>query len=251
MAHYLELLKSQIKGYTKKDGTYVSAHIRHNDKVPSRPANLTHHPRRGENGERVVIKNPSHASAPSTWHSPNSVATFVPNGDFPASLNGIPLTKWREAPMTNLGWNFVDGINDDLDEPPLHVPPGKKPAAGVIIEEADGRVWLIAPTNAFGGYEASFPKGTAEHELSLQANALKECFEESGLQVEITGFVGDFARTTSVARMYRARRVGGSPADMGWESQAVHLVPKNKLAEYLNMESDHAVLPSIIGVHET
>lgn len=249
MADSNELLKAQIKGYTKKDGTYVSTHTRHGDRPPARPASLTHHPRRGEKGERVVIKNPSHASAPSTWHSATSVATFLPDGDTPPSLNGIPMTRWRDAPLTNLGWEFVDGINEDLDEPPLHVPPGKKPAAGVVIEEPDGRIWLIAPTNQFGSYEASFPKGTAEPDLSLQANALKECYEESGLQVEITGFIGDFPRTTSVARMYRARRVGGSPSSMGWESQAVHLVPKSKLNEYLNMAPDHAVTESITKDH--
>src|SRR3546814_8606986 len=55
----------------------------------------------------------------------------------------------------------------------------------------------------------------------------------------ITGFVGDFTRPTSVARLYRAVRVGGTPASMGWESQAVHLVPKDQLYRFLNRETDH------------
>ena len=79
----------------------------------------------------------------------------------------------------------------------------------------------------------------------MQANAIKEAFEESGLQVEIVGHIGDFERTTSVARMYRARRVGGDPTASGWESQAVSLVPKEKLHEILNMWPDHLVAESI------
>src|SRR3546814_18781734 len=60
----------------------------------------------------------------------------------------------------------------------------------------------------------------------------------------ITGFVGDFTRTTSVARLYRAVRVGGTPASMGWESQAVHLVPKDQLYRFLNRETDHGPVPA-------
>ena len=97
------------------------------------------------------------------------------------SLNGIP-AAWRDHPRTTEGWDYSDGINDDLDEPPFDLPAGMKAASGVVIEEADGRVWLIAPTNQFGGYNASLPKGTAEDELSLQGNALKEAFEETGLK---------------------------------------------------------------------
>ncbi|MNO78543.1 NUDIX domain protein [compost metagenome] len=174
------------------------------------------------------------------------MATFVPDGDVPASLNGVPLRAWKDYPRTNEGWDYVEGVDDELYEPPFHLTPGKKAASGVVIEEPDGRVWLVAPTNQFGGYEASFPKGTAEPDLSLQANAIKEAFEECGLKVEITGFIGDFERTTSKARLYRARRVGGTPIAMGWESQAVHLVPKGLLYEHLNMWTDHGIA-EVIG----
>lgn len=236
------LAKGHIKGYTRRDGTYVKPHSRIGDAAA--PASH-HHPRPGEKGEAVLVKHPHHASAPSTWHHPDAVATFLPDGDVPASINGVSLSEWKDHPTTADGWDFVDGQMDDLHEPPFHLPAGKKAASGVVIEESDGRVWLIHPTNQFGGYDASFPKGTAEPELSLQANAIKECFEESGLKVEITGFLGDYARTTSVARMYTARRVGGTPIAMGWESQAVSLVPKSRLYEQLNMWSDHSIADAI------
>ncbi|BCP56277.1 hypothetical protein K32_48940 [Kaistia sp. 32K] len=237
-----DLVKGHVKGYTKKNGTYVRPHARVGDAVAPDPI---HHPRAGEDGKQVLIKQPHHASQPSTWHHPDAVATFVPGGDVPPSINGVPLRAWRDHPQTNDGWDFVDGQMDDLDEPPFHLPPGKKASSGVVIQEPDGRVWVIHPTNAFGGYEASLPKGTAEPDLSLQANSIKEVFEETGLKVEITGFLGDFSRTTSVARMYTGRRVGGSPHLMGWEAQAVSLCPASKLYDLLNVWSDHAIAEAL------
>ena len=232
-----DLTKSHIKGYTRA-GVYVRPHERSGTAAPLEPH---HHPRPGEKGEAVLVKAPHHASSPSTWNEPSAVATFLPDGDLPASLNGVALHPWKDHPTTAEGWDYTEGVNDDLVEPAFHIPAGKHPAAGVLIEEPDGRVWLCAPTNAFGGYHATFPKGTAEDGLSLQASAIKEAFEETGLKVRITGFMGDFERTTSMARMYRAVRVGGSPAAMGWESQAVHLVPKGNLYEHLNGVADHPV----------
>lgn len=234
----LWMVKAHVHGYSKKDGTYVRPHERG---PAGRAPEPHHHPRAGDDGEPVMIKWPHHPSQPSTWHNANAVATFLPDGDVPTKLNGVPLRKWRDHPTSAEGWDYDDGINEDLHEPPFKLAPGKKAAAGVIIEEPDGRVWLTAPTNGFGGYDATFPKGTAEDELSLQANAIKEAFEETGLRIRITGFIGDFERTTSVARMYRAVRVGGTPAEMGWESQAVHLVPKGQMYEHLNGRADHPI----------
>jgi 8-oxo-dGTP pyrophosphatase MutT (NUDIX family) len=237
-----DLTKAHIKGYSKKDGTYVRPHERAGE--PSHP-NAIHHPNSDDEGDQVMIHEPHHSSAPSTWHNPDAVATFVPGGDIPRSINGVALREWKDHPTTAEGWDYVEGVNEELEEPAFILAPGKKASAGVVIEESDGRVWLTAPTNQFGGYRASFPKGTAEPDLSLQATAIKECFEETGLKVEIVGFLGDYERTTSVARMYRARRVGGDPTSMGWESQAVHLVPKGILYEHLNMDPDHNIAEHI------
>ncbi|MGY6278175.1 NUDIX hydrolase [Methylomonas sp. MgM2] len=122
---------------------------------------------------------------------------------------------------------------------------GKHYAAGVVIEEPDGRCWMVAPTNGFGGYEATFAKGTIEDGIKPQASAIKEAYEESGLKVEIVGFIADVEKSTSVTRYYRARRVGGNPADMGWESQAVHLVPSDQVHYYINSPYDLPLLAYI------
>ncbi|MGR9088322.1 MAG: NUDIX hydrolase, partial [Gammaproteobacteria bacterium] len=169
------------------------------------------------------------------------IAVVVPDGKTPSTLNGIPLTAWDSAPESFAEWVQVAG-QTDADEPPIQPKPGKKLSAGVVTVEPDGRFWVVAPTNAFGGYQATFPKGTIESGLSPQAAAIKEAFEESGLQVEIAGWIGDFERTTSVTRYYFARRLSGNPAAMGWESQAVMLVPKDKLLGTLNHPKDHELL---------
>ena len=237
-----DLTKAHVKGHVR-GSVYVRPYQRQGGGSPHLQAH--DHPEADDDGHPVLIKHPTHPSAASTWNNPDATATFVPSGDVPLSLNGVPFRLWRDHPTTSAGWDYVDGVNDRLAEPPFHAKPGKSIGAGVIIEEPDGRVWLTAPTNEFGGYKATFPKGTAEGDLSLQANAIKEAFEETGLKIEITGFVGDFERTTSVARMYRARRVGGTPIAMGWESQAVHLCPKGDLYDLLNGWADHPVAEAI------
>ncbi len=136
----------------------------------------------------------------------------MPDGPVPDELNGIALSPWVYHPRTTEGWDYVDGLNDEIEEP-MEIG-GKKPAAGAVILEPDGRVWLVHPTNQFGGYQATFPKGRVDGGLSLQASAIRECWEEAGLQVRLTGWLGDFDRTTTRTRLYLAKRIGGSPAAM-------------------------------------
>lgn len=121
-------------------------------------------------------------------------------------------------------------------------------AAGVIVEEPDGRLWLVAPSNGFGSYLATFPKGRIEGNVSRQASAIREAYEEAGLKVRITGFFADSDRTLSYTRYYRAQRIGGNPALMGWESQAVHLVPRSELWSFLTHTNDQPLLQCILGL---
>jgi ADP-ribose pyrophosphatase YjhB (NUDIX family) len=128
----------------------------------------------------------------------------------------------------------------DFEEPPFEAE-GKAPAAGAVVVEPDGRLWLVSPTNGFGHYTNTFPKGKA-HGMSLKATALKEVFEEAGLQVELFDHLIDVTKTTSRTRYYLARRIGGNPAAVTWEVQAVHLVPLEKAKEMLNQPVDHMVI---------
>jgi len=196
----------------------------------------TIHPRPDDHGKPVSITSPSTPSPVATWNSATSVATVTPNGPMPSELNGIAVAG-QTTPTTPVGWEAL-ATGATFTEPPFTPPKHKRPAAGVVIEESDGRIWLVAPSNAHGGYQATFPKGTVDPGASLHATAIREAFEEAGLNVELTGFFADSDRTLSFTRYYLARRTGGSPAKMGWESQAVHLVPRAKLAEFLTNPND-------------
>lgn len=212
------------------------------------PKGAKPHPKVDENGKPVTINVPTKASDRSTWRDKNATATWTPGSKTPDILHGVPLKPWK-APTTTEGWSKVAGQNPKLDESLPFIPsPGKSIGAGVVIMEPDGRVWITKPTNEFGGYKHTFPKGTAERGLSLQANAIKEAWEESGLKVQIVGVLGDFERTTSKARFYLARRVGGTPTDMGWESQAMRLAPIKNANSLLNMGVDRSIIANVKGV---
>lgn len=200
------------------------------------------HPCPDDHGQIKHIAHPHAASDEVTWHDPDAIATFVPGGDCPGELNGIAFASWLNHPEYDEDWDEVEGQLAELKEPAMQLKPGLKPASGCVIEEPDGRVWLVSPTDQYGGYKNTFPKGKEIDDVTWQANAIKEAYEEAGLQVRITGFIGDVARSTSVTRYYRAVRVSGMPVDMGWESQAVHLVPRNRLKAFLDSHYDHQIL---------
>src|SRR5206468_2225742 len=113
----------------------------------------------------------------------------------------------------------------------------------------DGRIWIVQPTNQFGNRKHTLPGGGVEPGLTDQQNALKEVWEETGLQVEITGHLGDFidSNNGNNGRLYVGRRVGGAPWDAkieqhiidpktgkpAAESDSVMLVTKERAAQLL------------------
>ena len=207
------------------------------------------HPRKNEFGRLVELKSPSSPTSLESWAEPLERATVIPDGPMPLTLNGIDVRSWTVAPENTAGWlNLAAEQTEDFTEPPMTTAPGKPAASGVVILEGDGRVWVVSPSNQHGGYVNTFPKGKLDPGIGLRANALKEGFEESGLQVILTGFLCDSVRSTSVTRYYTARRVGGHPADMGWESQAVHLVPREQLKSFVTHPNDQGVLQALAAL---
>ena len=211
--------------------------------------NPVFHPQPDEHGKAVRLVRPSISTDLDAWHDPARRASVIPLGALPAELNGVPFAPWLDTPTTPAGWDAVAG-QAAIDEPDFAPPPGKAAAAGVVIEEADGRIWAVAPSNRFGGYDATFLKGRVDPGVGLQANAIREAFEESGLRVEIVAFLVDSARTQTYTRYYLARRVGGNPSLMGWESQAVHLAPLEGLAELLCNPNDQAVIAALMAARQ-
>jgi 8-oxo-dGTP pyrophosphatase MutT (NUDIX family) len=182
--------------------------------------------------------------APSTGpeSAPTKPIVFNKESQVPASLNGVDFSSYS-APED---WAGIDGkLLNNLTIPEYFPIAGKKTSTGTIIVEPDGRVWVVEPTNHFGGYKNTFPKGNHEEGLTMQENAIKETWEETGLKVKITGFVGDFEGDTSQTRYFLAQRTDGTPVEHGWESQAVKLVPVDQLDGLLNKARDKKILEAI------
>jgi 8-oxo-dGTP pyrophosphatase MutT (NUDIX family) len=209
--------------------------------------NATHtwHPQPDDDGRKVRLHAPSCEANLDGLADPHAALTFVPGSVCAGTLGGVPLQPCARDTVDDACRRA--GAAPACDEPPFVLPAGKHAAAGAVVREADGRLWLVAPSNAFGGYTATFPKGRVEPGLALQATAIREVWEESGLHVELTAWLGDFSRTQTFTRFYVARRVGGHPAQMGWESQAVHLVTPEQARGLLNRETDRAVLEALLG----
>lgn len=65
------------------------------------------------------------------------------------------------------------------------------------------------------------------------------------MAITLTSWLTDVPRSTSVCRYVLVRRIGGTPADMGWESQAVSLVPRDRLPEELCHSNDHSLFEAL------
>jgi ADP-ribose pyrophosphatase YjhB (NUDIX family) len=149
------------------------------------------------------------------------------------------------GPEHGSGWANIAGQNGRIAQQPIKAKQGKKPAAGAAVVEPDGRIWLVEPAGAYGGYKYTFPKGKLDGAASPQATAIREVFEESGLKVEIIDLIGDFERDTSITRYYLARRVAGMPGQCDAETAAVHLVPLTQLEQWLTHKNDKPVLAAL------
>lgn len=227
-------------GKTVADPNWVPLGKPKPDHVEPRPGSVKHQAK-DDKGRDVYVHRPNQPTPPTApeWFSPEGVVTVTPGSAVPKVLNGIPFEPW--VPEDD---DFAAGIDPTIEEglPDLEGHKWKHAAAGVIIEEPDGRIWLTRPTNGFGGYRHTFPKGSVEPGMGLQDTAIKEAFEETGLKIEITGVLGDYERSTSVSRFFIARRVGGTPSAQGWESQAMRLIPRDKAMSFLNMSIDREIL---------
>lgn len=188
------------------------------------------HPELDDSGRTVKIHSPHTNSPADHWVATDRLATIVPGA---THLDTHPMF----APNS-------DGSSQSMTvpEPPVDNPSSKPLSAGVIIHEDDGRVWVAHPTNQFGGYSATFPKGRVESGLTMQQTAIKEAEEETGLRVKLIGHAADVERSTTFSRYYHAKRIGGHPKNMGWESQAVSLVPKDQLHSVVDHPNDAALV---------
>ncbi len=191
------------------------------------------HPKRTD----VIITNPTVPSGPGTWTNPKAIAVFVPSGGHPAEICDIALAP-ADLPKCDKKLRELAGSSDS-DPPLCELRSTKTIKAGAIVRESDGRVWLVEPTNHFAGTVATVPKGTLDAGACPRLTALHEIYEETGLVVRLGRVLGDVERgSDAIVRLYDAVRLAGSPTDMGWESQAVMLVPMNELQTVMAAEKE-------------
>ena len=133
-------------------------------------------------------------------------------------------------------------LKKKIYEPEFEKTPGYNQSAGAIVfDENTGKVWLVEPTNHYGGYKHTFPKGTLEKGMSAQQSALKEVWEEAGLEIELLDVLGDYKKTTSVTRYYIGVVKKGDPTKFEWETQSVKLVSPKDAKKLLNTDVDKKI----------
>jgi 8-oxo-dGTP pyrophosphatase MutT (NUDIX family) len=130
---------------------------------------------------------------------------------------------------------------DYYDDPDAPKPNSVVPAAVAIVAREDGAVLLIRRTDN-GNW--ALPGGAIEMSESVADAAVRETFEETGIQVEVTGLLGiysdpghviHFTSNDEVRREFSvvltARPVGGEPTPSS-ESSEVRWVAPGELAGY-------------------
>ncbi len=191
-------------------------------------------------GRRISIDRPDEPTPPECWTDPTAAAIFVPGGAAPESLNGVAVMSWQ--------WQECDdetAFRDRADDPAFARPRDLRASAGVVVVEPDDRIWLIWPSHESGTNRWSFPKGKVEAGDSLRGTAIKEAWEESGLHVEPRRCLIDSRRSSTYARYFLAKRVGGTPVEMGCESLAVVLAPRREIRRLVTDLYDQPIVEAI------
>jgi 8-oxo-dGTP pyrophosphatase MutT (NUDIX family) len=144
-------------------------------------------------------------------------------------LNGIPFkrTKNFEPGIMPVGFKDVLKTFSSVPGPTL----AKPKAFGAVVVEPDGRIWVVHPKNGFGGYKTTFPKGRPDQSEQAYRSAVREVYEETGLEVEGSEFLMYQERTTTTTSYMIAKREGGSPQAFGDETEGVSLMTVKELRQ--------------------
>lgn len=136
----------------------------------------------------------------------------------------------------------LDGHDDSSPRPwSATVPPGKKVAYGGVVFDPEGRVLLREPRNHFDGYVWTFPKGRPDPGESPEATALRETFEETGVQATIDRAIpGEFPGGTTINRYFlmSAPLESGAVPDNDPETQAIRWVAPAEAMRMIGMTTN-------------
>jgi len=147
---------------------------------------------------------------------------------------------------------------DHWDDPDAPKPTSRKASASVVVRDA-GRLLLLQRVD---NDLWTIPTGGVKKGETVAQAAVRECREETGLDVEITGLVGVFSDPRHVIVYYHGDRIdevrqpiniclravvtGGQITPAPDEAQQVRWVPLDEITDYpihpaLQQRIDHAL----------
>ena len=126
------------------------------------------------------------------------------------------------------------------------------PGAGVLVEMDKGIVLIQRGQPPFVGWWA-LPSGYIEADESVEQAAVRECKEETGLEVELLELFGVYSFPegpvqSGIVIFYRARPVGGE-LEAGDDAQDVGIFPLDSLPEKLAFRTHREVLARLARSH--
>jgi 8-oxo-dGTP diphosphatase len=165
-------------------------------------------------------------------HLSPASARFCPLCGQRLELRPIPPTSKPE--LTCTGCDFIYYLDH-------------KVVAGTILTE-DGRILLTRRAIDPARGKWTFPGGYVDWGEPVDAAAIRETFEETGLRVDLTGLVGvySYPGTPIVIVVYRGRVTGGTIATCH-ENDRVEWVPRDAVPwGELAFPSTHAALADFL-----
>jgi 8-oxo-dGTP pyrophosphatase MutT (NUDIX family) len=93
---------------------------------------------------------------------------------------------------------------DYWKDPKAPKPTSRKPSASVLVRDQAGRVLLLQRPDS-GLW--TIPTGAVKKGETVPEAAVRECQEETGLQVEITGIVGVFSTPDHLIAYYKGDKI--------------------------------------------
>lgn len=172
------------------------------------------------------------ATGPDPWMDSDSIAVFTRRAPVPKRLNELDMAPWLSPPTDAKAWGLI-AEECGLVESEFVGHSDLTPAAGVVIVELDGRIWVHSPVAATAGPFSIFPASICRDGETMQAAAMRAALDATGLKVHLERVLGDFARTKAHTRYYLARRSGGTPVRHGHSTVSVSLVPLYRLPDVL------------------
>ncbi|MBW1769339.1 MAG: NUDIX hydrolase [Deltaproteobacteria bacterium] len=135
---------------------------------------------------------------------------------------------------------------------------GKQRSFGGVVINERKEVLLVEPRNHFDGYVWTFPKGRPDLGEEPESAALREVFEETGVEAEIISKLpGSFAGGTTVNTYYLMAPLS-EKGKFGRETQAICWATKEEAEELINKTTndigckrDLAVLSAAFEMYNT